>query len=433
MLTPRIYSPFVQSVGGTLFTLILVAGAMQLLADPEPADLPHLVPYSGTIEQDGVRINGEVDLRLTLYPSADGGAQVWREVHEGVSVFNGEFSVLLGDGDSGDTLDDAVWQRGPLFLAVAVRPDGGASWMALNSRQRVGPAPYARLSAGLSGNDNIVLGTPGGAVPPRHGSSSTRGFKVFAGSDNAFFGLVSRSGDPENPNDNEYDTHLYFGDDLDDSLVMASQDFGPVLTLSGAGQATFHGSVLTSAATGALAVSTSHVFRDTGDQWLRLRTGATSDTYADLAVGEMYIAETNFMYHGTHINGGTTSKIGYHPPFVLSVAPRHSVQIPQSIIQTHCQDNGGCRLTIINRDISGTGRHSSRSMQLISTQHGWRLDHSTHDAAWGVDGNGSHESTIQWYCRFGDANYPTTSHDGDVSMWGGSEHDTVGCDFRIDD
>ncbi len=399
----REWSPFFQSLAGALFALILVAG-VQLVADPSPDDLPHLVPYSGQINDGGEPLTGEVDLRFGLHNSAEGGIRVWTETHEGVSVFNGEFSVLLGDGDSGDALNDAVWQTGPVFLAVEVRPEGVEGWITLTGRQRIGPAPYARLSAGVSGFDNLVLGDIRGAYPGFFDRPSTRGLKIFEGSDNAFFGLVSRS----EGNDNAYDTHLYYGDDVDDSLIVSSEDGGTALTLNGSGGATFEH-----------AVTVKGNFTVQGTM-----TG-------NLSMNGQLDIDGPVVYQGVHNDRGTIRAIDYSPPYILSVA-NETRQIPNSILQSHCEDRGGCRVTIVSRNFDAGGRHPSRSFQLFTSGGRWRADWPHHDLADGIDGDGGHHHFWLWNCLFGDSNWPSTGHDGGESLYLHSNA-SRGCDIRIDD
>ncbi|MBI5497403.1 MAG: hypothetical protein HY904_20480 [Deltaproteobacteria bacterium] len=49
------------------------------------------------------------------------------------------------------------------------------------------------------------------------------------------------------------------------------------------------GTIANTAADGQVAVSQNFAFRDTGDTWLRLRTGPNSETYADLAVNKLWL------------------------------------------------------------------------------------------------------------------------------------------------
>jgi len=55
------------------------------------------------------------------------------------------------------------------------------------------------------------------------------------------------------------------------------------------GTVTTGGSIANISADGALGVSADKAFRDTGDSWLRLNTSTSSGTYADLAVGKLWV------------------------------------------------------------------------------------------------------------------------------------------------
>jgi len=62
---------------------------------------------------------------------------------------------------------------------------------------------------------------------------------------------------------------------------------GGALTVTG--NVTTGGDYLTTSINGQVEVSNDFAFRDTGDSWLRLRQGANSDVYSDLAVGNLSV------------------------------------------------------------------------------------------------------------------------------------------------
>lgn len=82
------------------------------------------------------------------------------------------------------------------------------------------------------------------------------------------------------------------------------------LTVEGpitASSLTTTGDIRSTAVDGQLAVTSNFAFRDTGDTWLRLRTGAFSDAYADLAVGQLWV-ETSVV--APSLSTGTLSASG---------------------------------------------------------------------------------------------------------------------------
>jgi hypothetical protein len=79
-----------------------------------------------------------------------------------------------------------------------------------------------------------------------------------------------------------------------DLLVEGSLTVNGNTQVNGSVNAT--GSVGISSADGQLAPSRDYAFRDTGDSWLRLRSGLNSSTYSDLAVGQLWSGRHQFEY-----------------------------------------------------------------------------------------------------------------------------------------
>lgn len=96
--------------------------------------------YQGRLEQAGSPVNGNVDLRFTLYDSASGGSYpvsgtgiINPLTHNGVNVADGRFTVSLDFGD-------AAFTGAQRWLRVEVKPAGSGSFAALTPRQPATPA-----------------------------------------------------------------------------------------------------------------------------------------------------------------------------------------------------------------------------------------------------------------------------------------------------
>lgn len=121
------------------------------------APVAEVVPYSGFLDRDGVPADGAVALRFRVYndnalPAApDGDACnggpagcLWAEVHEGVLVHAGAFSVRLGGaaGDARRPIAPLLRGREQLYLEVGVRNEADGRWAVLG-RQAITPVPQA--------------------------------------------------------------------------------------------------------------------------------------------------------------------------------------------------------------------------------------------------------------------------------------------------
>ncbi len=221
-----------------LFALITLGGATAIVAQMEPGDARSFA-YQGTLEQDGEPATTPHDLQLALFTSQ--GADP---------------ACLAGDPAASSC---GVWSE--LHEAVEMR-NGGFSVM-------VGRGDGDPLTDAVLNHGALYLG-----VAVRETGSGAAGFTVLGGlNELAAVPWAARAA--------------------------AAKDY----TVSGqlsAGSVSVAGDVLKTGANGQLAVSADKVFRDTGDNWLHLSDGAGSDTYADLAAGQLH-AEGN-----THAAGGLT-------------------------------------------------------------------------------------------------------------------------------
>ena len=76
--------------------------------------------YKGVLtDQNGVYINGTVNITLRIYNSPTGGTSLWKEVHN-VQVHNGVFNVVLGDIKP---LDYTLFLQEPLYIGVQIGVD----------------------------------------------------------------------------------------------------------------------------------------------------------------------------------------------------------------------------------------------------------------------------------------------------------------------
>jgi hypothetical protein len=120
-----------------LHVLILLFASLAgtLLAAPSP--LGTGFTYQGRLKQAGQSVNGNFDLKFTLYDAPTGTGQVGSPVTVApVVVDNGNFTVLLDFG--------AVFNGEARWLEIAVRAYGSTSpYGTPSARQALTPTPYA--------------------------------------------------------------------------------------------------------------------------------------------------------------------------------------------------------------------------------------------------------------------------------------------------
>ncbi|MBM4373143.1 MAG: hypothetical protein FJ098_15925 [Deltaproteobacteria bacterium] len=146
------------AVAGLLLGLRAAADGLQ-----STDQVPRLLAYHGSLEKDGVPVEGQVPLTFRLYDGAAGTAMVWQESLT-VQARTGSFSALLGSTSqaSVEGLTQAVEAADDLYLEIVVN-DGGTP-VTLGQRQRFVPVPYSHwtsVGTNLTARGVDGLGTGG--------------------------------------------------------------------------------------------------------------------------------------------------------------------------------------------------------------------------------------------------------------------------------
>lgn len=105
-----------------------------------------VVPYDGYLVLNSTPVDSSAQaMRFSLYDAPTGGSAVWVE-SQGVSVYNGRFSVGIGKGVKDPSItrsfDDVILDAERLYLSIEVEDATGA-FVALSGRQAIEAAPYA--------------------------------------------------------------------------------------------------------------------------------------------------------------------------------------------------------------------------------------------------------------------------------------------------
>ena len=139
----RKHLPVLASSLGSAVVAVLLVTALNALADRSPGTdgVPRVIPYRGTLEQDGQPYDGGITMVFRLHDEAE--ALVFEEPQE-VQVYQGRFSVLLGSTgpDRLAELTRAVTDADEVYLSIALRQGDGEE-TPLSNRQRFLPVPFA--------------------------------------------------------------------------------------------------------------------------------------------------------------------------------------------------------------------------------------------------------------------------------------------------
>ncbi len=118
----------------TIATIMAVTAVA--LVSSATAGVPQMINYQGRLtDAGGNPLTGQYSLQFTMYDSSSSGNILWQETHPAVSVTDGLFNVILGDGDPPVPLDlnyHKVW----LGCSVGGDPE-------LVPRTRLVSVPYA--------------------------------------------------------------------------------------------------------------------------------------------------------------------------------------------------------------------------------------------------------------------------------------------------
>ena len=127
------------------------------------AQSPQLLNYQGNLVIDGNAAQGPLQITFTVYDAPTGGAILWSE-RQTVTVNNGIFNVLLGNGDTvlgrpKPSLQDLFSGTGDRFLTLQVegRPE-------LQSRFRIASVAYALQAGHADSADVAKVALSNGAV-----------------------------------------------------------------------------------------------------------------------------------------------------------------------------------------------------------------------------------------------------------------------------
>lgn len=120
-----------------LLVLALIAFAISI-----NAAVPQTMNYQGRLTDDqGQPVNSTVSMTFTIYDAENDGESKWTETHPTVSVIDGLFNVILGQGDPAVPIEDTVFSNSDRWLEVVVEGE------VISPRTKLSSSAYA-LQAG---------------------------------------------------------------------------------------------------------------------------------------------------------------------------------------------------------------------------------------------------------------------------------------------
>ena len=117
----------------------VLALALMVLASHVRAEVPQLMNYQGLVTDNlGNPLNGTYSFTFRIYDVATGGTALWTETHPSVTVTEGRFSVILGQGTPPVPVTAAVFDGPDRWLGIRVGSDPE-----LTPRTRFTSFPYS--------------------------------------------------------------------------------------------------------------------------------------------------------------------------------------------------------------------------------------------------------------------------------------------------
>jgi len=130
--------------------LMIITLVLALSASIQAA-VPNTMNYQGRLTDDqGQPVNATISMTFTIYDAETSGNSKWSENHPSVSVVNGLFSVVLGQGTPAEPIEDTVFSSADRWLEIVV------SGEIITPRTKLASSPYS-LQAGWTLVGNVLF------------------------------------------------------------------------------------------------------------------------------------------------------------------------------------------------------------------------------------------------------------------------------------
>ena len=94
------------------------------------------ITYQGILSNSSEPATGNFDLRFQLFDALSDGTQLGEQIHLGVPVNSGQFTVQLN-------FSPEIFAAQAIWLEIAVKPEGTGTYQPLTPRQKISAAPLA--------------------------------------------------------------------------------------------------------------------------------------------------------------------------------------------------------------------------------------------------------------------------------------------------
>lgn len=138
----------------TIFRGFSMLIGLLILITSAVASGPGMINYQGFLsDSEGDPATGTFDLTFKIYDAGTGDNIIWQETHSAVSVIDGKFSVILGDGTPPMAITSDVFESSDRWLGVSVGEDAEIS-----PRTRLVSVPYSHHVKTIEGADAGTIG-----------------------------------------------------------------------------------------------------------------------------------------------------------------------------------------------------------------------------------------------------------------------------------
>lgn len=120
------------------------------------AQTPEMFSYQAVVRDLGnnLVVNQPIGVQISIFQGIPGGTPIYTETHTPTTNANGLFTIIIGNGFSGEPFSAINWSLGPFYLQTEVDPAGGTNYSIIGNSQMLSVpfALYAKTAENFSGS-----------------------------------------------------------------------------------------------------------------------------------------------------------------------------------------------------------------------------------------------------------------------------------------